>query len=121
MYRIIRSSTDDRKKYIRFGDIPENGVSVAHRGDAIYHNGEGLSVWNCCEVNDMYFPILSDPSNEDAVTDYFEMLFSNKPVYLVTGTELPDRGFDGEPLITDVDIVKELTDDYNYLKGIMSK
>lgn len=82
----------------------------------------GLSVWDCVFVNRVPFPILPQNANEDAMADYFYMLFGNRPVYLVEGTELKEKGSAGEPLLDkDVKIIKEYTDDYEYLKKIHTR
>ena len=103
--------------YIRFGDIPEDKQSEVHFGDAKIRKEGGLSVWRAVKSNDMYFPMMHDDINEAGVHDYFSMLFSNKPVYLVTGTEMGFlEGAVREPLLTDVVIIKKL--DYSYLKKV---
>lgn len=118
MKRLVKSATQKDKLYIRFGDIPEDRVSKIHRGDTTYYNGDGVSVWEAVECNGSYFPLLSDSTNKDAIADYFYMLFSDRPIYLVKGTELQTRGFDNEPLLDDIEIVRELTDDYAYIKEV---
>lgn len=119
MKRYIRSDISPEKYYIRFGSIPEDFQSHIHRGDGVYDMPKGVSVWNCVEANGVQFPILPENTNEDGYADYFYLLMSNKPVYLVTGTETPDVGPVGEPLLdSDIRIVKDLTEDYNYLKKI---
>ena len=56
------------------------------------------------------------------MADYFYFLLGNKPVYLVTGTELKERGSANEPLLgNDIKIIKEYTDDYEYLKSILRR
>ena len=108
--------TIDDKKYIRFGNIPKDFKSKVHRGDATYDIHDGVSVWNSVMANDCYFPILPNNPNEDAVADYFQLLWSDKPVYLVTGTEADVVGTDGEPLLLDdIKIIEEL--DYSQYKG----
>ena len=110
------------KTYIRFGHIPKDKISRYHKGDAIIKKEKGVSVWNCAFVNDVPFPLLPDNASETAMADYFYMLFGNKPVYLVTGTELQDVGSAGEPLLgDDVEIIKEYTKDYEYLKCIHTR
>ena len=110
------------KKYLRFGNIPEDKKSKLHRGDAIIKTEKSVSVWNCVFVNDVPFPILPNNTNEDGMADYFYHLLGNKPVYLVTGTELDEKGSVNEPLLgTDIEIIKEYTDDYEYLKTILKR
>ena len=115
------AEAETKKHYIRFGKIPENKKSLVHRGDAILGEEAGLSVWDCAYANDTPFPLLPVNPNEEAVSDYFYYLFGSKPVYLVTGTELEERGTDGEPLLADdIEIIKEVTEEYEYLKGIFN-
>lgn len=110
------------KYYLRFGDVPIDKVSKVHRSDQIIRNEVGVSVWNCAFVNDVPFPLLPDNASESAMADYFYMLLGNKPVYLVKGTELKEKGSANEPLLgKDITIVKEYTDDYEYLKGILRR
>ena len=105
------------KVYIRFGDIPKDFQSKVHKGDAIIRNEGGVSVWNCVQADDEYYPVLPDNPNPHAISDYFRMLFSDKPIYLVTGTEMFLTGADGEPLLMDdIIIIKKL--DYSWLRGI---
>ena len=109
------------KYYIRFGDIPKDEISKVHRGDAVIGDEKGVSVWDSAIANDVYFPILPQNPNENAVQDYFGFIWGTKPVYLVTGDELNEKGACGEPLIVNVNIIKELTDSYKYQKEIFSK
>lgn len=116
--------TDDRviKVYLRFGHIPKDLKSKAHRGDAILKEEKGISVWNCAFVNDVPFPLLPDNPSESCMADYFYLLFGNKSVYLVTGTELSEKGSAGEPLLdTDITVIKDYSEDYEYLKKIHRK
>lgn len=106
------------KCYIRFGHIPNDEKSKTYRGDAIIGEESGVSVWECVFANGIPFPILPQNASESAIADYFDFLFGNRPVYLVTGTELSERGSAREPLLKDVQIIKEYTEDYRYLKGL---
>jgi len=110
------------KVYIRFGDIPKDKISRIHRSDAILGEEKGVSVWNCAFVNDVPFPLLPDNASEDCMADYFYHLLGNKPVYLVEGTELQERGSVNEPLLgEDIKVVSEYTDAYKYLKRIHTR
>ena len=110
------------KKYIRFGDIPKDKISRIHRSDAILGEEKGVSVWDCAFVNDVPFPLLPDNASEDCMADYFYHLFGNKPVYLVEGTELKERGSANEPLLgKDIKVISEYTDVYKYLKRIHTR
>lgn len=110
------------KVYIRFGDIPKDKISRIHRGDAILGEEKGVSVWDCAFVNDVPFPLLPDNASEDCMADYFYHLLGNKTVYLVEGTELQERGSSNEPLLgKDIKIIREYTEDYKYLKQILTR
>ncbi len=109
------------KKYIRFGRIPKDEISKAHRGDGILWNEKGVSVYNSVIVNDVYFPVLPPNPSESAYADYFYFLFSNKRVFIVTGDELTEKGSSDEPLLKNVKILEEITDDYEYLKRIHTR
>ena len=96
------------KVYIRFGEIPQNERSKIYRGDEILGEQAGVSVWECVECEYKYYPILPKNFNENTLSDYFDMLFSDKKVYLITGREMPVRGCDNEILLRDIKILKEL-------------
>lgn len=108
------------KYYIRFGDIPPDYHSKVHRGDGVYGVEAGVSVWDSVVVNGVYFPVLPSKTTEDGMADYFYGLLGSKPVYLVAGTELEEKGSVGEPLLgDDIAIIHEYTEDYDYLKAIL--
>lgn len=100
--------------YIRFGKIPENKISKVHRSDAVIREEGGLSVWRACRANGRYYPLLPEDANENGIADYFHyLLYSDEPVYLVTGTELCIEGADREPLLMDdVVVIKDITNFY---------
>ena len=101
------------KVYIRFGKIPENERSRIYRGDEVLGEQIGVSVWECVENNYNYYLILPENFNKNTLSDYFDFLFSDKKVYLVTGQEMPVKGCDNEVLLREVKIIKELP---NYRK-----
>lgn len=98
--------------YIRFGDLPKDGLSKQYRSGIEVGKEKGVSVYEALKANGMYFPKLPSES-EDAIADYFEFLTSisygqPKKVYLVTGYELPCKGSSGEPLLADAVVIREL-------------
>lgn len=109
------------KYYIRFGKLPEDGHSRQHRGDGIIKTESGISVYDCAIANDVYYPLLPKNFNESALQGYIGFLWGNRPVFLVTGVELPSKGADNEPLLKDVKIIKDLTDDYQYFKKMFNR
>ena len=109
-------------RYLRFGHIPKDKKSKVHKSDAVIREEKGVSVWDCKFINDVPFPLLPTSASESAMADYFYCLLGDKPVYLVEGTELAEKGSAGEPLLdTDISIIREYTNDYNYLKHILRK
>lgn len=98
------------KLYIRFGEIPEDGISHVHLGDYDARTEGGLSVWRAVEANGRYYPVLPDDANEAAIADFFDfLLYSDTPVYLLTGSEIRLEGADREPLLQDWVVIKEIT------------
>lgn len=109
------------KKYIRFGNIPEDGISKVHRSDEIICEEKGLSVWNTVYANGVAFPVLPDNASEAAIADYFYCLLGDKPVYLLEGEELPEKGHAGEPLLVNFKVTNDITSDYDYLKVVLKR
>lgn len=102
--------------YIRFGEIPENGKSKIHLGDYIAGEEAGLSVYEAVKADGEYYPILPENVNENGLVDYFEFLIrrhtTHQKVYLVTGDRIRINGRDGEPLLQNVKVIKEITNTY---------
>lgn len=70
----------------------------------------GVSVYEAHKnINGLYSPVLPMPTNTTTLDTflYFIKYYSGKR-YLVTGDVLPFVGIDGEPLIINVKILKEL-------------
>ena len=110
-----------RDYYIRIGEIPSDEKSRIHRGDAIIGEEEGVSVYNCVEINGFYHIVMPLPMKEGQGQTY-ECLIQNVTecrykianpcrVYLVTGDEV-GKGSDNEPVIRNVRIIKDITDYY---------
>ena len=97
------------KLYIRFGEIPEDGISKIHHSGEVIGEEKGVSVYNSVKGQIIHYPVLPNKKIDHAVDTYFDFLFGDRKVFLVTGEELPEKGSDGEPLLKDVQIVKELT------------
>lgn len=102
--------------YIRFGEIPKDGKSKIHLGDAIVGEEPGLSVYEAVKADGEYYPILPENVNENGLVDYFEFLIRRhtnyQKVYLVTGDRIRIEGRDGEPLLQNVKVIKEITNTY---------
>lgn len=99
--------------YIRFGEIPPDGMSCVHLGDYLARPEGGLSVWPAVEANGRYYPILPEDVNESGVADYFDhLLYTVGPVYLLTGERIRINGADNEPLLQSWTVLKEISHYY---------
>lgn len=57
--------------YIRFGEIPTDEISEVHRGDSVIREEGGVSVWRAVESNGLYYPILPENPNKNAISGLF--------------------------------------------------
>lgn len=102
--------------YIRLGEIPEDGFSKIHRGDAIMGLEPGVSVYDCCQRRGKWMICIPNPIHPftmDTLKDFeSDVINSNsRKIYLVTGTYVGD-GSDGEPCLKDVQIIKDITSEF---------
>lgn len=96
--------------FFRFGEIPINEQSGIWKGEEKVGEELGVSVYEAYKnINGSYSPVLPMPANISTLDTflYFIKYYSGKR-YLVTGDVLPSVGIDGEPLIINVKILKEL-------------
>lgn len=96
-------------KYIRFGDIPEDEHSIKWDRDSCVHAERGVSVYNCLYVDDdIMGVVLPLPITEQALDTFTSLVrYDDRPCYLVEG-DCVGRGSDGEPLLRNVKIVKQI-------------
>lgn len=96
--------------FYRFGEIPKNEKSCIWKGEEKVGEEFGVSVYEAHKnINGTYSPVIPFPTNEKAFNDFIyhiEHFIGNK--YLVTGNLLDETGTNGEPLIKNVKILKEL-------------
>ena len=96
--------------FYRFGEIPKNEKSYIWKGEEKVGEEPGVSVYEAHKnINGTYSPVLPFPTSEKAFNDFIyhiEYFTGNK--YLVTGDLLDKTGTNGEPLIKNVKILKEL-------------
>ena len=110
------------KFYIRIGDISSNEKSKIYKGDSAIGEEDGVSVYNCIKLNNIYHIVMPLPLKEGQGITYENLIQEitqcryeiEKPrnVYLVSGMEI-GKGHDNEPLIKDVKILKDLTGQFN--------
>lgn len=105
--------------YIRFGMWPKSERSqnflikdrvVLEKGVSVYHANYDL--------DDDRWAI--DPSvNEESISGTMQtLIYGNRPIFLVQGTEIDEEGADGEPLLHNVKLIKQLSRDEVYCAGI---
>lgn len=94
--------------YIRFGDIPSNETSKIYRGEVEVGNENGVSVYPAFEVNgDTVLGLTLPITKTTLYTQQHLLEYDNRPCYLVSG-DYVGKGTDGEPLIKNVRIIKEI-------------
>lgn len=95
--------------YIRFGHIPFDGKSKIWDGEECIGEEDGVSVYRAFVDGDSVYVCLPIPLNKDAADTFYSIAYyQNLPVFLVNGNPA-GTGHDGEPLIKNVRIVKQLT------------
>lgn len=99
-------------KYIRFGEIPAGEVSSIYNHGVLVGKEIGVSVYNACKLDGKWHVILPLYITKDTISTY-EMFrkYSKTKVYLVKGKEV-GIGNDGEPLLKNIKIIKDLTNLY---------
>lgn len=98
-------------QYIRFGDIPKNEESCVYNGDELIGKENGVSVYPAIidENGSIIFGLHLPVTRTTLYTMQYLIEYDNRPCYLVEG-DLVGTGTDGEPLIKNVRIVREITD-----------
>lgn len=96
--------------FYRFGKIPKNEKSCIWRGDEEIGEEPGVSVYEAHKnINGTYSPVIPFPIKEKTLNDFiYHIGYFTGNKYLVTGELLNETGTDGEPLIKNVKILKEL-------------
>ena len=101
-----QQDTNERRYFLRFGELPQNGRSSIYRGEEKIGEENGVSVFDCTQ--DTYQLILPQKLSRSLMSDvqgFFNYL--NRPLYLVSGVQV-GIGHDNEPIITDVKVECEL-------------
>lgn len=106
--KLDKQVESEKPLYIRFGDIPTNGKSKVYNGEAETGIEEGVSVYPAFETNGDIVMGLNLPITRSTLHTQQALLeYENRPCYLVTG-DYVGKGTDGEPLIENVRIIKEI-------------
>lgn len=105
--------------FIRFGRWRENEISsVVYR--SIHIKDEiGVSVYDAAYIDGKYMICMPFPHTVSTMSTMENKLVSRPkedPVFLVTG-DVVGTGTEGEPLIRNVKIIKDITDQFEYVRG----
>lgn len=96
------------KYYIRIGEPPITGKSRKLGGG--YE--EGISVYDAVRMTDGWHIIMPLPMSKGQGSTLEYLIQSNRKIYLVVGDEI-GIGTDNEPIIRNMKIVKDITDNFN--------
>lgn len=108
---LVQNLKKNNMIFYRFGDIPEDECSsIWNNNDEVIGKEKGVSVYEAHKnINGTYSPVIPFPTNEKAFNDFIHhVAYFTGNKYLVTGNLLDETGTDGEPLIKNVKILKEL-------------
>lgn len=101
--------------YIRFGKIPNNEQSNMKQHSVTIGKEIGVSCYHAFFDKGKYLPIIPVPCTEDTLCtlDYClnESSKGLRPVYLIIGDEV-GIGADKEPLLRNIKIVADISEDY---------
>lgn len=109
----------EKEKYIRIGTIPKDGKSKVWRGGTQVGEEVGVSCYDALFSHGKWNIVIPSPINEAKVSTLYGLLSQlgklykvddPQRAYLVEG-EWIGQGTDGEPLLRNVRIVEDITDD----------
>lgn len=97
------------KYYVRFGELPENGISAIYRGEELIGHEKGVSVYDAIYNHSGKVSVaIPLPITRTTLDTFIQFIrYDNRPAYLCTGKYL-GRGQDNEPIITDVKIIRKI-------------
>jgi len=109
-----------KRFYIRFGEIPKDEIScVWYHGIRVGHE-IGVSVYHGVEIDGIWHVVFPNPSNPNTINGLQSYVGGEGPgspascsAYVVTGDQV-GIGSDGEPLIKNITIVKDITGQFTY-------
>lgn len=100
----------ERKLFYRFGELPTDEKSSIWNGEEMVGKEKGVSVYEAHKnVNGTYSPVVPNPISEKTLNDFIYYLkYYEGKRYIISGDLLSEVGTDSEPLLTNVEIIKEL-------------
>jgi hypothetical protein len=97
-----------RDCFVRFHHLNPAGVSYNYR-DGFWEKGNSVYRAICTEYNEYrLWAIQNGAFPQTLIEAVCNHILARAPIYEVTGRELLNCGSDGEPLLLDVQIVREL-------------
>lgn len=99
------------KYYLRFGDIPFNGLSNIWLNNQIIGQELGVSVYDTVLMTDGWHIILPKPITHRGIHTLNILINDKRPVYILSGEEI-GMGADGEPLLKNPKILLEITQNF---------
>lgn len=97
--------------YIRFGTVPQSGYSHNYRDN---RPEKGVSVYAAVKVDDTYYI--------DVVGSIFTYGgVSNRECYSISGDVLNETGSDGEPLVENASIIRQITEPVELVGDFIGK
>jgi hypothetical protein len=99
------------KYYIRFGDIPEDELS----GMGGWSNEIGVSCYHAVQIDGKFSvalpPILNNFNFNTLLSKIYHANAGNIKVYVISGKRVGTGG-DGEPLLKNIKILRDITSNY---------
>lgn len=110
-------------KYIRFGELPQNGKSKIYKSGIETGEECGISVYNCCKMFGKYSVVLPNIITSSTLNTIKQIhvqlssknIYASVKVYLVTG-DFVGFGTDNEPLISNAEVLEDITEQFEYPK-----
>ena len=100
-----------RKRYIRFGDIPENEASGVWCDTIKVREEKGVSVYDAVMIDDKWRIVLPLPIKKEVGFDLYNFIGGtengNLPMYLVEG-DYVGKGTTNEPLLKNIRVIQKL-------------
>ena len=105
----LKKQGKQEQLYIRFGEIPTDEKSKIYQGEVEVGRENGVSVYPAFETSDGDIVLgLNLPVTKTTLYTQQHLLeYDNRPCYLLSG-EYIGKGTDGEPLIKNARIIKEI-------------
>ena len=102
------------ERFVRIGDIPLNEMSGVYRGETLIGHENGVSVYRAMKVDKHWHIIMPSPLRETTILTLLQMKCmletGERKAFLCEGN-IVGEGHDGEPLLKNVKILKDISED----------